>query len=323
MVGMHTHAERSHSLPAMALGITFLIMGLTFGLPIEVVPEAVRVAHFPTYSIETANVFAFVAWAGWAHFLFAYRGQIGSLARSQGSHGRLLGLVGAFGVAIAILVAVRAWMGPTVFGGIVWVYFIDHFVKSERLFEGNPAAHDGLLARWTSLIQPLASFGWLTLVLNNVGDVIHQPWMLWGVSLFLGAVFFALGGWRGLMTSTFRGPLLALFFVGEALVWGALGRYTSPGFLTGVYVFHVAAGSYFHYLGSYFYACARTESRPPVARPLPILLTNLAVMALGWMVVRSDSLAILTPILGLEWFTLWVAMHLVMSDVFPLLRRRL
>jgi hypothetical protein len=315
---METVTKPSPALPAVTLGMTFLLMGLTFGLPLQVVPPNFLHEAFPHYSAETGNVFAFVAWAGWAHFVFAYRGQIQAITRPSEDLKvqKLLLFIATLSLIVLILVIFRSILGLSLFSGLVWVYFIDHFVKSEWVFDGNHAAQNSFLRRWGALYQPLLAFSWLTIVLNNVLNVIAYPWVLWGTSIAMGSLFLLAGGWKRLAHGEFRGPILSLLFVAEAVVWGSVGRYAGPTFLVGVYVFHVAAASYFHYLGSYFYASHTFEARQSTIRLGPVLVVNVIVMALGIIVVRTDSLSVLKPVLGLEWFTLWVAAHLIMSDVF-------
>ncbi len=307
---------QSPSQPAVVLGLTFLLIGLTFALPFQLVPEA----HSGEFSPEVANVYACVAWAGWAHFLFAFRGQGSALARIRDGHrnGRLLAYGACLLLTISVLVGLQWVSGVAAFGAVVWVYFIDHFIKAEQSFEGKRGSPASTLVRWLSSYQPLLTFGWLSVVLMNVGDINSSSWALWGTSLALGAVVLVFGGWKSLATGNVRNPLLSLFFVAEAMVWGTYSRYAGPQFLTGVYVFHIAAGSYFHYLGSYFFA--RSRSKDGLLTPLAILAVNLVIVACGYAVAHQSSLRWLTPVLGIQWFTLWVAVHLVASDLFPVVR---
>lgn len=315
---MAESTTHSPAQPGVVLGLTFLLIGLTFALPFELVPEA----QSGDFTPEIANVYACVAWAGWAHFLFAFRGQGSALARirDEHKHGRRIAYVVCLLIAIIALVGVRSLSGAATFGAVVWVYFIDHFIKAEQSFEGMRTA-GSTLVRWLSSYQPLLTFGWLSVVLMNVGEVNTYPWLLLGVSLALGALVLIFGGWKNLASGDVRGPLLSLFFVAEALVWGTYSRYGGPQFLTGVYVFHIAAGSYFHYLGSYFFANARSRSKDALISPLGILAVNIAIVAVGYVVAHQEALRWLTPILGIQWFTLWVAVHLVISDLFPLVKR--
>jgi hypothetical protein len=311
---------RSVAQPGVVLGLTFLLIGLTFALPYKLIPESVLSKTSENMSLEVANVYAVVAWAGWAHFLFAFRGQSTAFSRSNDPD-RFRKLAGyGFVVALAAiaLFGLRWLMGTMLFSAIVWVYFIDHFIKAEQTFEGTRVKRPGFFMRWLASYQPLITFAWLSAVLLNVGNMNSDPWLLWSVSLALAVVVLVFGGWRKLTSGDARGPLLCLFFIAEALVWGTYSQFGGPMFLTGVYVFHIAAGSYFHYLGSYFYANAKSRGNGL----LPILAVNAALIGLGLLVVYHDAFHWLTPVLGIEWFTLWVGLHLVSSDVFPYLRAR-
>ncbi len=309
--------------PAVVLGLTFLLVALTFALPFRLVPASELSLMSGRLSPEVANVYTCVAWAGWAHFLFAFRGQGSALARldDERRNGRLLAYAACLALTVAALLGAREAVGPMLFGAIVWVYFIDHFLKAEQQFEGKGPTGAPAWLRWLGSYQPLIGFTWLSVVLLDIGGVNSHPWLLWSVSFALGLAVLLFGGWRSLVAGDVRGPLLALFFVAEALVWGTFSRYGGPVFLTGVYVFHIAAGSYFHYLGSYFVAHARSAGRDPLVNPLAILAINVAVVALGYAVATTEALRWLRPILGVPWFTLWVAVHLVTSDLFPAIKR--
>lgn len=314
---------QSPARPAVVLGLTFLIVGLTFALPFALVPENELSLMSGSLSPEVANVYACVAWAGWAHFLFAFRGQGSALARVRDDLGskRLIAYAACVIGTILVLLGVRWAIGPALFGAIAWAYFIDHFLKAEQSFEGKDRATVSFWARWMNSYQPLLAFGWLSVVLLNVGGINSQPWVRLGVSLALGAGVLVFGGWRKLVAGDARSPLLALFFIAEGLVWGTYSRYSGPMFLTGVYVFHIAAGSYFHYLGSYFVAHSRAGSKDALLHPLAILAVNFAIVALGFVAARSAWLGWLDPILGVQLFTLWVAVHLVTSDLYPAVKR--
>jgi hypothetical protein len=303
----------------VVLGLTFLAIALTFALPFELVPQGQVSETSANMSPEVANVYACVAWAGWAHFLFAFRGQGSALLRLRASvgSGRLLAFAACVALALVALSMVRWVSGTALFGAVVWVYFIDHFLKAEQTFEGQDPLKTSSLRRWLSSYQALLSFGWLTVVLTNIGGVNTYPWVLWLVSLLLALLILFCGGWSKLARGDSRNALLSLFFVAEALVWGTFSHYGGPMFLTGVYVFHIAAGSYVHYLGSYFFANARSKSKDVVLSPPIIVAVNVAIVVLGYFVVRTDSLQWLSKVLGTQWFTLWVALHLVSSDLYP------
>jgi len=224
-------------------------------------------------------------------------------------------------VVLGLLVALRALLGVALFSALAWIWFVGHFVKAEVVFSGSPAKA-GLpkpLIDRISSYQPVVSFGWLSLVLFNVAHIQEHRWMLFAGSLFLGAFMLIIGGWRQLAKGENKLPAVALFFLGESKVWGTYGAYMTPAFRNGVYVFHVAGASFFHYLGSHAYGRERTHDR--WLGIAPILAVNVVLVTLGWAVAagRPEELLslVLTPVLGVGWFTLWVAVHLAASDILP------
>jgi hypothetical protein len=82
-------------------------------------------------------------------------------------------------------------------------------------------------------------------------------------SVLLAIALLAAGDWRILADGQMRLPVLTFFLLGETLVWIAYGRYMSPAFRVGIYVFHIAGASFFHYLSSYFYAIRRSRFTQP------------------------------------------------------------
>ena len=309
------------ALPAASFGLTLFVLGLTFALPVALLPTVNGQTQFKNLSPDMMNVYACTAWAGWAHFIYAFQGQARALRKSPDavSLKRIALYIGGILVALTALFLLRWGLGVALFGGLVWLYFIDHFIKAELAFEGHAMQRPGSWDRWIVSYQPLLTFGWLTIVLLNVQDVNSRPWPLWGISVLLGAIVL-LGSWNRLKSGDARGPLVALFFVCEALVWGTISQRGGDVFLTGVYVFHIAAGSYLHYFGSYFMGMSRSQGRDFWLRPLTILGLNAAVIGLGILTARNDAFSWLRPILGVEWFTLWVGLHLVVSDLFPTIK---
>lgn len=98
----------------------------------------------------------------------------------------------------------------------------------------------------------------------------------------------------------------------------------SDAFRVGLYIFHIAAASFYHYLTAYFYAESRNaNSDDRMLRPLSILPVNAAMIAVGFGVAWLSVLRWLRPLIGLEWFTLWVALHLAASDLQPFWRKHI
>ncbi|MBS1707207.1 MAG: hypothetical protein JSS65_00640 [Armatimonadetes bacterium] len=305
--------------PAAVLGLTFLLVGLTFGFPFLLLPVAQLTRLSPDYSPQVGNIFACVAWAGWAHFVYAFRGQGQALRRIRDglTAKRAWTFAVALATVVAVLFALRLWLGIGLFSGLVWVYFIDHFIKAEVTFAVPPVPKRTHWEKWRTSYQPILTFGWLSVVLLNVGGVDSYPWVLWTVSLALAVIVLLLGGMRKLMDGNDRMPLLSLFFVAEAMVWGTVSQAGGPTFLAGVYVFHVAAGSYYHYLGGYFFGASLAQGKDKWLSAGTVVAVNIAVATLGYAVATVDGLAWARPILGVEWFTVWVAVHLAASDLFP------
>lgn len=321
---MTDEVDSSPAKPAIALGLTFLLIGLTFALPYRLIPDSELAKSSNNMAPEVANVYAIVAWAGWAHFLFAFRGQGRALLGRRGASGTkwLFAYAACVAGSVAVLLGVRWASGPFIFSAVVWIYFIDHFIKAERSFDGQGQSRASLVLRWMSSYRPLITFSWLSAVLLGYQGILSNLWVLWGGSLILASCVLVLGGWRKLAEGKARSTLISLFFIAEALVWGTYSQYGGPMFLTGVYVFHIAAASYFHYLGSYFFAKSKSRAKDLLLTPLAIVAVNAAIIALGVLVMHQEELGWLVPVLGIEWFTLWVAMHLVSSDLFPWFKAR-
>jgi hypothetical protein len=227
-------------------------------------------------------------------------------------------------VIIAVLCGIRALIGVQIFSVLVWIWFIAHFVRAEQVFSGFKGGRpeiDSAPANRSVSWQPVVAFAWLSLVLFNVAAIEEHRWLLFAGCSAIGVLILATGGWRQLAQGASFLPALALFFDGEAFVWGTYGQYMHPMFRIGVYVFHVAGASFFHYLGSYAFGNARSPADKWL-RPLQIATLNLAIIGVCCMVAWLPSLGALTPLLGLEWFTLWVAAHLAASDLLPIWKRR-
>jgi hypothetical protein len=311
-------AGQPSSRPWLALALTFLLLGLGFSLPFSLVKSVPSGIWSGAISPEVLNLYALTAFAGWAHFLYAGRGQWGALARLKWQW--RAGYCALVAVALAILVGLRALLGVGLFSALVWIWFIAHFVRAEVVFAGD------LLPRstgaWRTSLPTVVSFAWLSAVLFDVGHIQEHRWLLFMGTLVLAGVVLTFGGWRQLFHGGQKLALIALFFLGESLVWGTYGAYMTPAFRTGVYVFHVAGASFFHYMGSYAYGRERTRDR--LLAIGPILLVNVCVIALGWAVSATWPVPaiqsvqwVLTPILGIGWFTLWVGLHLAASEIFP------
>jgi hypothetical protein len=252
------------------------------------------------------NLYALVAFLGWAHFFYAWQGQWKASGRLTQSRRVLYWSMVL--VVLALLVATRGLLGVAVFSLLVWVYNIAHFIKAEVFFAG--------VRERSRFYSPVIAFAWFTLVLFRV-EVMGRPAVAVGGSLLLAVVLLVAGDWKFLAEGQVRLPLLTYFLLGESLVWTAYGKYMSPAFRVGIYVFHIAGASFFHYLSSYFYA----RGRGWLTSPITIVGVNVAFLCAGYGVAHVAVLGWAAVWLAPQWFTLWVALHLVGSDLLPWWRR--
>lgn len=310
------------SRPWLALALTFLLVGVGYSLPLALVSAVPAGLWNGAIAPEVLNLYALTVFAGWAHFLYAGRGQWGALKRLAPRW--QAGYWGLVAVGLAMLLGLRALLGVGLFSALVWIWFIAHFVKAEVVFAGP--APPNRPDTWQNAWSPVVSFAWLTAVLFNAGQIQEYRWLLVATTVVLASAVLAAGGWRQLISGSQKLPVVALFFLGEALVWGTYGAYMHPAFRIGVYVFHVAGASFFHYIGSYAWGRSRANAGDRLLDIGPILLVNLAIIGLGWATGAGWPVPavrwVLTPVLGVGWFTLWVALHLAASDLLPVWRRR-
>jgi hypothetical protein len=294
------------SRPYLALGLTFLLIGVGYSNPWPLV------VGFPVgmwdgqFSPEVLNLYALVAFLGWAHFFYAWQGQWKASGKLTPS--RRIVYWGIVLIALALLVGARSWLGVAVYSLLAWVYNIAHFIKAEVFFART--------RQRSNFYSPVVAFAWFTLVLFQVGPMA-RPAVAIGGSMVLAAALLAAGDWRVLAEGQVRLPVLTLFLLGETLVWTAYGKYMSPAFRVGIYVFHIAGASFFHYLSSYFYASGRSR----LTQPRAIVAVNVAFLGAGYAVAHVRALGWASVWLAPEWFTLWVAIHLVGSDLLPWWRR--
>jgi len=304
------------SRPWLALALTFLFLGIGYALPFPLAPTPPTGLWEGSIAPEILNLYALTVFAGWGHFVYAWRGQLqGTLRLPLRTR---TGYWIAVTVSFALLYLARTLLGVALFSVLVWVWFIAHFVKAELFFAGNAqsATHRPAIS-W----QPVAAFAWLSLVLFNVAGVQEHRWLLFLGCLLLGLLILVIGGWHALTHGLSFLPALALFFTGEAFVWGTYGPFMHPAFKIGVYVFHVAGASFFHYMGSYAYGHIR-NGRDRWLKPVFVALLNIVIIGICCAAAWIPVLQGLSPLLGLGWFTFWVAAHLAASDLLPAWKKR-
>jgi hypothetical protein len=231
---------------APALALTFVFAGLGYAFPVLLFPED----YFLNGSISTEilNLNFLVAWMGLAHFVFAYSGQAKTLHNSEKSKTWLY--LSSLFLGAAALILFRKIIGGRFFDFVMWVYFIPHFVKAEvRFFRGlRPELRS---SGWILYWFPALAFAFLTFALFGPKLLTVAPPLLIGVTVGCITIGY-LGGVKNQLQDPNHAKyaLLAFFFIGEGLVWGTYSKYMTPQFRQGVYVFHIAVASFYHYLQS-------------------------------------------------------------------------
>jgi len=305
---LHMQHAPQRSRPWLTLALTFALLGIGFANPFQLV------THFPkgiwegSISWEILNLYALTTFGGLAHFTYAWQGQWLGTQRLP-TFSRTLYWLSVFALLAALLL-LRSLLGVGVFSLSVWIYNIAHFIRAETYFAGSRSQRQ---ASWF----PVIAFTWFTLTLFQVGPLANR-FLVFSVSLLLIALSLSYGGWRSLTNGTSQMPLLTFFLLGETLVWSGYSPYMTPAFRVGIYVLHIAAASFFHYLSSYFF----TPQNRTFVRPGAIIAINLSIIAIGILADRFPPLHVLLYLFGVEWFTLWVALHLAASDLLPWWKRR-
>ena len=210
---------QASSHPWLALALTFLLLGLGYGLPFPLVPTAPTDLWQGKVAPEVLNLYAFTVFMGWAHFVFAWRGQWAAIRRMR--PGWQLGYWMLITVALVALIGLRSWLGVALFSALAWIWFIGHFVKAEVVFAGAAPDSEVKKTAWHESSQrvldysvsrqPVVAFAWLSLVLFDVGHIQEHRWALFAGCLLLAGSMLAAGGWKQLSHGSHRLPAVALF----------------------------------------------------------------------------------------------------------------
>lgn len=300
---------------APSLALTFLFAGLGFSLPILLFPEA-HPSNGPV-SAEILNLNFLVAWMGLAHFVFAFRGQGRYLMQTQ-RRGSLMFVLSLLASAV-LLIILKGLVGGPLFAFIIWIYFIPHFVRAELHFEKSTQAHAE--RGWVLYWFPALAFAFLTYALFGPKELTFNTAILIALG-FLVLVAGVLGGIREqLYSENAKYTLLGCFFIGEALVWGTYSKYMTPQFRQGVYVFHIAVASFYHYFRSYGFALQKKIIPASFKRYMATIVgVNVAILCIGrWVIFQGPP--VLHIVFDVTFFTFWVGLHLVSSDLFAVLRK--
>jgi hypothetical protein len=307
-------ARQFHGAPALAL--TFLFVGVGYACPFLLFPQNYPL-NGPT-SPEILNLYFLVAWMSLAHFIFAYSAQGKTLSRSK------MGLTGKYVTGLilggGLLILLRQSIGVQIFSLLVWIYFIPHFVKAELHFSRTfaPRKSDGWILYWF----PALGFAFFSFAVFAPTTWTENSWLLFGLALACIVAGLAGGVHRQLRQPALATyALLAFFFIGEGLVWGTYSKYMSPQFRQGVYIFHIATASFYHYFRSYAFAMKKIAPTTLLNYWLKIIAINLAVISSGWLVLQHENWQPFQFIFGIQYFTFWVGLHLFSSDIFTWMKK--
>jgi hypothetical protein len=304
---------------APALAFTFITVGAAYAFPFLLFSEK-HPLNGPI-SPEILNLNLLVAWMGLAHFVFAYSGQAKSLLAPRVVPKLPLLFCGSLVFAGVLLALFHKLVGAVLFDAVIWVYFIPHFIKAELHFAraSQPeTATRGEVVYWF----PALGFAYFTAALFAPLTVsFHTEILLAGAAICIVAGL--MGGILRQLSQPAHSTyvVLGFFFVGEGLVWGAYSKYMTPQFRHGLYVFHIAVASFYHYFRAYAFALRRL----PAARVRSYLhltvLINFVLILVGCWIAWHPDWRWAQPLFGLSFFTFWVGLHLISSDIFTALKK--
>ena len=304
---------------APSLAFTFITVGAAYALPFLLFSQN-HPLNGPV-SPEILNLNLLVAWMGLAHFVFAYWGQGKSLLSPGIAHGRPLIFLCSLVLAGVLLALSDKLLPAALFDAVIWVYFIPHFIKAEIHFKR--ASQSEIAARSVVLYWfPALAFAYFTAALFAPLKVSSNTGIL-----LAGAGVCVLAGLMGGILRQLAQPayatwaLLGFFFVGEGMVWGAYSKYMTPQFRHGLYVFHIAVASFYHYFRSYGFALRRLAPERVRVYMAVIVLVNLLLIAVGCWIACHPDWGWGQPLFGITFFTFWVGLHLISSDIFTALRK--
>jgi hypothetical protein len=297
------------------LGLTFLLTAIGYSLPFLLYPAAHPLNG--GMSGEILNLYFLVGWMGLAHFVFAYYGQARAMARQPQ---RIFPFLSVLVCGTLLLFLLRHWLGSMYFNFLMWIYFLPHFVRAEIHFTNTLEQKTSPESRGVYLF-PAIAFAFFTFALFGPPWFVANRWYLILTAVGCLVVGLSLGLVKQLHVRQFSiYALLALFLLAEGLVWATYRQYMVFQFQQGLYVFHIALASFYHYLRSYDFAGRMGILRgEPVGRKyfLSVFLVNLLVMLFGFSVVHTGSANNpLFLVFDISYFTFWVGLHQFASDLF-------
>lgn len=303
---------------ALSVCLAFLCTAAAYALPFWLFPTAYRLNG--PMSPEIVNLYAFVSWMGIAHFVYAYHGQAMALKNMPAKIVLFLSLLALGAVA---LICLRAFMGWMLFSVAMWIYFIPHFVKAELHFGNVLEAGAEQNHGWSVYWFPTLTFAFVAFALFMPMNIVSNHWLVLLLAIGITVLGIIGGALRALNHKSTSGYMvLAFFLLAEGLVWATYRKYMSFQFQQGVFVFHVALASFYHYFRSYDFALRTKFNEQPQQKTrylCGIALTNATVVATGAFCLQT---ALVPWLFDVYFFTFWVGLHQLSSDLFSVLRNR-
>lgn len=248
-----------------------------------------------------------------SHFVYSYWGQFKGFQKPGIAPTRAWLFGAALLASGAALMGVNNLVGSKPFAALTWIYFIPHFIRAERLFSSAEEGGKAPSRRFV-FVFPTLAFTYFTFVLFCPIALIEPRWKLIGMALAIVALAWKFGIVEQLKDKECsQYALLACFLMAEGLTWGTYRQYMHPYFQVGIYVFHIAMASFYHYLRAYQFALHKGNAKVPLSISA-ILATNLALAIIAWGSLNYSPLPIWP--LDVSTFTVWVALHLVASDIY-------
>lgn len=291
----------------------FIMLGIGYAFPLPLYHTA-EYSEAQKVPMMLLNLNLLTSWLGLSHFYFAYEGQfLKARSKTKKSFYFIYFVIAVF-VLLALVLAYKL-MPFQIFFLLVWVSFIPHFIKAESMFMGFDKRNNRLIYPFPTLAFAFFS---LSLYINNFFVVSQWVIFLIGVTL----AFFGFLWIHKSKNMRWEGPffVISAFFIAEGLLWGTYSKYMDEDFQYGVYAFHISAFSFYHYFRSYQFGF-NSKNFPLTLKK--VILINSAMMLLGYLALYFYSKSPIVYLFGYEYFTIYVALHLILSEIFPRLQKRM
>ncbi len=281
------------------LSLSLLIIGASFAFPLALSGSN----HQPEfYSFDTLNLYAITAYFGYAHFFSAFQGQFKVISKHSIKLKWLLVIIALYGAFLSAFY----FVGYTVFSFLAWIFFIPHFLKAEKIFTSGTEKN--------RLSLPFTSLSFIVLTYALFGYSYFPEYHTITIFIMTGILllfFLQKNLFKSTGSSFDNYIILGFFFLGEALLWSSYNPHMSEYFRYGVYTFHIAAASFYHYFQSYKFAVLQARNKKLMI--WRFILINLVITTILIVITHLTDLNTFNPV---NIFTVNVATHLSSSELF-------